>query len=220
MTRAPVCRHEVELGESVICIPPAGATRYLAWSRLDIMPAFDLNVAAETSYGGDPPRWQQIGGYDIAGGVVIKAGSDSVKWFSNLAAAGGVTVPWDKLVELASGVGTDALQVIAYDVGRVAFRRDIYAVPAPSATDAAVIAAQERRVLQSLLIARERAAGAGGIKRRDSGDGIGEEFESLAGLDRRIAEVRARIAWLEAAANGNILPRIRQHPSPERDVVA
>ena len=30
----------------------------------------------------------------------------------------------------------------------------------------------------------------------------------------------SRIAWLEAAANGNILPRIRQHPSPDRDVVA
>ena len=27
-------------------------------------------------------------------------------------------------------------------------------------------------------------------------------------LDRRIAEVRSRIAWFEAAANGNILPRM------------
>ena len=41
-----------------------------------------------------------------------------------------------------------------------------------------------------------------------SGEGIGEEFESVAVLDRRIAEVRSRIAWFEAAANGNILPRM------------
>ena len=52
------------------------------------------------------------------------------------------------------------------------------------------------------------ATGAGGIKRRDSGEGIGKELESLAVLDRRIAKIRSRIAWSEAAANGNILPRM------------
>ena len=51
------------------------------------------------------------------------------------------------------------------------------------------------------------AAGAGGIKRRGSGESIGEEFESLAVFDRRIAETRARIAWFEQAAEGNALPR-------------
>ena len=48
----------------------------------------------------------------------------------------------------------------------------------------------------------------GNIKRRDSGEGIGEEFESLAVLDRRIAKVRLRIAQFKEVANGNILPRM------------
>ena len=52
------------------------------------------------------------------------------------------------------------------------------------------------------------AAETGGIKRRDSGESIGEEFEGLAVLYRRIAEGRSRIAWFEAAANGNVLPRM------------
>ena len=98
--------------------------------------------------------------------------------------------------------------MVAYGEDGRALQRDIYAVPAPSATDAAVIATQERRLLQSLLIARKRAAGSGGIKRRDSGGGIGEEYEPLAVLDRRIAGVRARIAWFEQTDAGNILPRL------------
>ena len=49
---------------------------------------------------------------------------------------------------------------------------------------------------------------AGGIKRRDSGEGIGEELESLAVLDRRIAKIRSRIAWFEAVANGSVLPQM------------
>ena len=208
MTRAPIYRHEVELGESVTWTPPAGAVRYLAWSRSDIMPTFDLSVAAETSYGDDPPRWMEIGGFNLAAAAVIEADNKGVEGFENICTADGFAVPWAKLIELASGVGTDALQVVAYGEDGRALQRDIYSVPAPFATDAAVIAAQERRLLQSLLLARPRAAGSGGIKRRDSGDGIGEEYESLAVLDRRIAEVRARIAWFEQTDAGNILPRL------------
>ena len=70
-----------------------------------------------------------------------------------------------------------------------------------------MIAAQERRTLQSLLLARDRRAGAGGIIKIDHGEAGAEEYESLAVLDRRIAEVRARIAWFEDAAEGNGLPR-------------
>ena len=50
-------------------------------------------------------------------------------------------------------------------------------------------------------------AGSGGIIKHDHGEGGGEEFESLAVLDRRIAETRAQISWFEAAAEGNNLPR-------------
>ncbi len=68
--------------------------------------------------------------------------------------------------------------------------------------------AEIRNALHAVVIDRALtgAAGTSSIKRRVSGEGIGEEFESVAVLDRRIAEVRSRIAWFEAAANGNILP--------------
>ena len=84
---------------------------------------------------------------------------------------------------------------------------DRFAVPAPNTTDASTIAAQERRLLQTLLHARERAAGTGGVRKHDQGEGIGDEYESLAVLDRRIAETRARVAWFEQATDGNTLPR-------------
>ena len=75
-----------------------------------------------------------------------------------------------------------------------------------------MIAAQERRVLQSLLIARERAAGAGGIKRRDSGDGIGEEYEPLAVA--RPAHRRGPRAHRVVRANGR-----GQYPAPAGGMV-
>ena len=70
-------------------------------------------------------------------------------------------------------------QFIAYDGDGRAMQIDRFAVPAPNATDASTIAAQERRLLQTLLLSRERAAGQGGVRKADHGQGIGEEFESL-----------------------------------------
>ena len=95
--------------------------------------------------------------------------------------------------------------VIAYQNG-LATHKTIFRVPAASAIDPTVIAAQERRQLMSLLQVRDQRAGAGGVIKQDHGEASGEEFESLAVLDRRIAEVRARIAWFEAAATGDDLP--------------
>ena len=41
-----------------------------------------------------------------------------------------------------------------------------------------------------------------------TGDGEGDgEMMDLAALDRRVAEVRARIVWYETAAGGNALRR-------------
>ena len=92
--------------------------------------------------------------------------------------------------------------VVAYAGGK-AIQRTIFRIPAPSLIDPGVIAAQERRTLQSLLLARDQRAGAGGVIKVFEGG----EFESLAVLDRRIAECRARIAWFEDAAEGDPLPR-------------
>ena len=83
---------------------------------------------------------------------------------------------------------TEIVQVISYDGDGKATTIDRYSVPAPSSTDANVIAAQERKVLQNLLVARETAASTGGRKKVGE-ETLGEvEYESLAVLDRRIAE--------------------------------
>ena len=68
--------------------------------------------------------------------------------------------------------------------------------------------AEIRNALHAVVIDRALtgAAGTSSIKRRVSGEGIGEEFESVAVLDRRIAEVRSRIKWFELAAEGNTMP--------------
>ena len=39
-------------------------------------------------------------------------------------------------------------------------------------------------------------------------DGTEVERMPLAVIDKRIAEVRARVAWFEQAAEGNVLPRM------------
>ena len=121
--------------------------------------------------------------------------------------AAGVTVEWQDALALFDGHDPEVLMVSALDGnGRVACV-DRFALPSPNSSDAATIAAQERRLLQTLLNSRERVAGAGGVVRADGGEGIGHELIDLAALDRRVAEVRARIVWYETAAGGNALPR-------------
>ena len=47
----------------------------------------------------------------------------------------------------------------------------------------------------------------GGHVKVRTADGTEVERIPIAVIDRRVAEVRARIAWFEAAARGNGLPR-------------
>ena len=210
MTRAPVYRHRVEFGEDVAWTAPAGAAKWLAWRKTALQAAFGTSVAelaGSTIYGGDPPSWKEIGGYDIAGDAVIEVTDKLIEGFEAVATATGFTVPWITLMDLAGGLDTEVVQIVAYDGDGRAVQIDRFAVPAPNTTDASTIAAQERRLLQTLLHARERTAGTGGVRKHDEGEGIGDEYESLAVLDRRIAETRARVAWFEQAADGNTLPR-------------
>ena len=156
---------------------------------------------------GAPPTWKEIGGFDIAGRAVIEATDKLIEGFESVATATGFTVLWTTMMDLAGGLDNEVMQLVAYDEDGRATQIDRFAVPAPNATDASTIAGQERRLLQTLLQARERAAGTGGVRKHDEGEGVGDEYESLAALDRRIAETRARVAWLEQAAEGNALPR-------------
>ena len=205
MMRTPLTRVLIDYGEDATYEPPAGADRFTAWRRSEIMPPF-IDAQAETSYGGLPPQWVTFGGYDIAADEIIEEDTTAGALRSGVTGfaptAGGFTAKWNTLIDFTSGLGSECLMVVAYVAGK-ATEKVIYAIPAPSATDAAVIAAQERRLLQSLLLARERVAGHGGIKSHFEG----VEYENPAVLDRRISEVRARIVWFEAAEVGNTMPR-------------
>ena len=155
-----------------------------------------------------------VGGYDITADSVINAeAKDSgVTGFSTIAAAGGVTIRWAALMGLADGLETEVVQIVAYDADGRAMQIDRYAVPAPSSTSASVIAAQERRLLQSLLLSRERAASTGGVRKIGADDGGGDEYESLAVLDRRVAEVRGAHRVVRGSSGG-------QYPATGRILV-
>ena len=152
------------------------------------------------------PSWSEAGGFDIATDAKITPDGGTPLPGAE-ATATGVSVTWAALMALSQGLMTEVVQIISYGTDGKAMQIDRYSVPAPSSTDASVIAAQERKVLQNLLVARETAASTGG-KKRIGDDTLGEiEYENIGVIDRRIAEIRARIAWFEAAANGNTLPR-------------
>ena len=215
MSRIPIDVHEIEFGEDATYAPPAGADRWTAFRRTDLMPAMGLGLSSEANpqvtHGGAPPTWAAIGGWNILTDAFIppseaagvpKAPSPG---FDGLASATGFTVSWSTLAAATATGLREALMIVSYTLGK-ATSRTIFRVPASSAIDPTVIAAQERVTLQSLLRTRDQRAGSGGTIKHDHGDAGAEEFESLAVLDRRIAECRARIAWFEQAAEGNDLP--------------
>ena len=210
--RVPTNILNLHYGESLTWAPPAGTAKYIGWLKTALQPYVQNSAqtaVTHTAFGAAPPSWAEIGGYDIAGNAVIPSPhSDGGKdTFADVATADGVTVQWATLIALADGLDSEVFQIVSYGADGRAIQLDMVSVPAPLATDASVIAAQERAVLQTLLLARIEAAGQGGAKRITLGEDTETEFENLAVLDRRIGEVRARIAWFEQAAGGNIMPR-------------
>ena len=214
MSQIPLEVIELEFGEDASYSPPPGADRWSAFRRTDLMPPLDNEPSANMNitHGGAPPQWAIIGGYDITADEFLPpletAGQPHapVTGFEEIAAAHGFTATWETLAAAAVNGLREALMIIAFVDGS-AIHKTIIRTPPVSAIDPTVIAAQERRTLQSLLVARDRRAGAGGVIKVDHGEGSGEEYESLAVLDRRIGECRARIAWFEQADDGNALPR-------------
>ena len=215
MSRTPLDVFEIEFGEDATYAPPAGADRWTAFLRTDLMPAMGVGFSSEANpqvtHGGAPPTWAAIGGWNISTDAFIAPSMDAgvpkapSPGFEGLASATGFTVSWDTLAAATATGLREALMVISYTLGK-ATGRTVFRVPASSAIDPAVIAAQERTTLQSLLRTRDQRAGSGGTIKDEYGEAGAVEFESLAVLDRRIAEVRARIAWFEQAAEGNDLP--------------
>ena len=214
MSRIPLEVIELEFGEDARYSPPAEADRWSAFGRTDLMPPMDNEPSANMNitHGGGPPQWAMIGTWNITADEFLPPSETAgqphapVTGFEEIASAAGFAVTWETLAAAAVTGLREVLMVIAY-VGGSATHKTIIRTPPVSAIDPTVIAAQERRLLQSLLLARDRRAGAGGVIKVDHGEGSGEEYESLAVLDRRIAECRTRIAWFEASAEGNILPR-------------
>ena len=111
--------HHLEYGEDAVWTAPAGATRWLAWRRTELQPVHNATQldAGGSGYGGSPPAWTEIGGFDITADSVITAEEkdSGVQGFSSIATAAGVTIKWAALMELADGLDTEVVQLVAYD---------------------------------------------------------------------------------------------------------
>ena len=192
MGRVTPERHQIDFGEPLAWTPPAATGAFYVWSKIA-----DADAAM---------RWRRLAGWDVANGAPIVI-ADAPTGVGLQLTAPAVSLDWPALLALFDGFDNEILQITAHDGDGAMLSRDVYLLPPPTATNAATIAAQERRVLKSLIARREATYEVAGIMRVSSADGSGLEREPIAVLDRRIAEVRARIAWFEAAAAGNALPR-------------
>ena len=150
-------------------------------------------------------RWKRVAGYNLLTDMPITVPE----------ASGAIQIPggrldmdWGDLLMTFDGFDPEVLQVTANGADARVISVDVYTLPAPTSTDSASIAAQERRVLKDLLEMRLGLSSMhGGHVSVKTPDGTEVERMPIAVVDRRIAEVRARIVWFEQAAQGNILPR-------------
>ena len=204
---------------------PPGADRWTAFRRTDLMPAMGLrpdgyaSQRATSRMAARRRRGPSIGGWNILTDAFIAPSTSSRRKHSEGAidrasrawrAPPALPSSWDTLADrdrdrAARGVDVRLLHARQ---GLATGSRLSSASRPSSAIDPAVIAAQERRLtLQSLLSHPRPAGGLAAARSRTITAKPGAvEFESLAVLDRRIAECRARIAWFEQAAEGNDLP--------------
>ena len=181
-------RHELQFGERLAWTPPAGTAEYYVWGK---------------AAGDAAPRWEQLRGYRIAPPTELPiTGRDT----DFTLAADGVAAPWPMLIAAFDGYDPAIAQITAQDADGRLIAIDRYSLPMPNSTDAETIAAQERALLVKLL--ETRAAVASSAHSKVASEGWDYERMDLAALDRRVAEVRARIAWFEQAAAGNVMPRV------------
>ena len=182
--------HSLDFGESLLWNPPAGTDQFFAWNK--------------RGADGSAPRWVQVQGWNVPTGSVIAIDGE----VTTLAlSADGVAATWQVLVALFDGFDNEVALVTAQDAAGKLITADRFALPAPNSTDAAHMAAQERKVLETLLVQRANLAEVGGHAKVSTPDGTMVERVSHAAIDRRVAEVRARVRWFELAAAGNTMPR-------------
>ena len=191
MTRATSYRHDIDFGESLRWEPPAGTTEFFVW--------------AKKSADGSAMRWKRVAGYSLLTHrpVAVPEASGAIQIPS-----GRLDMAWSDLLMTFDGFDPEILQVTAHGADARVISVDVYTLPAPTSTNPSAIAAQERRVLKDLLEMRLGLSSMqGGHIKVSTPDGTEVERMPIAVIDRRIAEVRARVAWFEQAAQGNILPR-------------
>ena len=207
--RAIPTLHDVDFGESMTWAPPAGAARYHVWIKTDSHTWFDDRDPSDMTYGGNSPRWAQVAGYDVENDVALDFPvAVAAKPAPNIElTASGIEVGWQVALALFDGHDPEVMMVTALAPDAKVMSIDRFRLPTPTSTDASTIASQERRLLQTLLNSRERVAASGGQAKVMGTEGEGHELMELAALDRRVAEIRARIVWFDTAAAGNALPR-------------
>ena len=207
--RAIPTLHEVDFGEPLTWVPPAGAARYHVWIKTDSHTWFDDRDPSDMTYGGNSPRWAQVAGYDVENDVALDFPvAVAAKPAPNIElTASGIEVGWQVALALFDGHDPEVMMVTALTPDAKVMSIDRFRLPTPTSTDASTIAAQERRLLQTLLNTREKVAASGGKAKVMQTEGEGHELMELAALDRRVAEIRARIVWFDSAAVGNSLPR-------------
>ena len=189
-------RHQIQFGESVHWIPPPATGAFFAWVKDDTL----INAAM---------RWRRVAGWNVAGNNEVSI-PDAPTGHGIQLSAGIVAMNWTDLLSAFDGFDNEIMQITTHadEASMRLLSRDVYLLPAPTSTNSASIAAQERRVLKQLLEMRSGLASmAGGHVKVSTPDGTMVERMEIAVVDRRIAEVRARIAWFEQAAEGNDLPR-------------
>ena len=189
-------RHQIEFGESVRWTPPPGTGAFFAWGK---------HAEADTAM-----RWRRLAGWDVAGNRAVSI-PDAPSGSGVQLSAAIVAMSWTDLLVLFDGFDNEIMQITTHaDEAEMALvTRDVFMLPAPTSTNAATIAAQERKLLKQLLEMRSGLADlVGGHIKVSTPDGTEVERMPIAVLDRRIMEVRARIAWFEQAADGIATPGV------------
>ena len=190
-------RHSVNFGEMVRWVPLPAAARFFVWRRV---------TAA-----GAAPTWVQVSGWNLnnQSRIDIALASEHAHLLPTVQPSQtGVLVAWQGLISIFDGFNPEVLMVTAERLDASLLSMDRYRLPSPNSTDAETIAAQERQFLEHLLAQRVALAQvSSGHARVKDPSGTEYELQDLNALDRRIAEVRARIVWFDTAAAGNALPR-------------